>query len=65
MRIRRAGFLFVLVLISAEARAQGVQTGTIRGTVRDEQALAIRGVGVTATSPALPGARSTVTDARG
>ena len=45
--------------------AQGVQTGTIRGTVQDQQGLAVPGVTVTATSPALQGRAPTVTDAEG
>ena len=45
--------------------AQGVQTGTIRGMVKDQQDLAVPGVTVTATSPALQGPRSTATDAEG
>jgi len=45
--------------------AQGVQTGTLRGLVRDPQDLAIPGVTVTVTSPALQGPRSTVTDKEG
>jgi outer membrane receptor protein involved in Fe transport len=45
--------------------AQGVQTGTIRGTVTDQQDLAVPGVAVTASSPALQGPRSTTTDAEG
>ena len=45
--------------------AQGVQTGTIRGMVKDQQDLAVPGVTVTATSPALQGPRSTVTDKEG
>jgi outer membrane receptor protein involved in Fe transport len=45
--------------------AQGVQTGTIRGTVQDQQGLAVPGVTVTATSAALQGPRATVTDAEG
>src|SRR2546428_8854934 len=45
--------------------AQGVQTGTIRGLVKDQQDLAVPGVTVTVTSPALQGPRSTVTDKEG
>jgi carboxypeptidase family protein/TonB-dependent receptor-like protein len=45
--------------------AQGVQTGTIRGIVNDQQELAIPGVTVTVTSPALQGPRSTVSDLEG
>jgi outer membrane receptor protein involved in Fe transport len=56
--------LFTLVGVVA-ASAQGVQTGTIRGTVQDQQGLAVPGVTVTATSPALQGPRATVTDGEG
>ena len=45
--------------------AQGVQTGTIRGVVKDQQGLPTPGVTVTATSPALQGPRSVVTDEQG
>jgi hypothetical protein len=45
--------------------AQGVQTGTIRGVVHDEQGLAVPGVTVTVTSPALQGPRTAVTDSTG
>src|SRR5262249_35344303 len=51
--------------ISASLYAQGVQTGTIRGVVRDPQGLVIPGVTVTATSPALQGPRVEVTDTAG
>lgn len=53
------------VLVAAVSHAQGVQTGTIRGLVKDQQGLAVPGVTVTATSPALQGARSAITDAQG
>jgi hypothetical protein len=56
----------VLVLgTGANSAAQGVQTGTIRGTVKDPQDLPVPGVTVTVTSPALQGPRTTVTDAQG
>jgi Carboxypeptidase regulatory-like domain len=45
--------------------AQGVQSGTIRGVVRDEQNLAVPGATVTAASPAMQGPRSVITDAEG
>ena len=45
--------------------AQGVQTGTIRGVVQDEQGLAIPGVTVTATAPTLQGPRLATTDTAG
>jgi hypothetical protein len=65
MPMRRAGFLFVLLLVSAEALGQGVQTGTLRGIVRDQQGLAVPGVTVIATSTALQGRRTTVTSPLG
>jgi hypothetical protein len=63
-----------LILISAgwlifgpagSGLAQGLQTGTIRGMVMDPQDLAVPSVTVTATSPALQGPRTTVTDKTG
>jgi hypothetical protein len=43
-----------------DSSAQGVQTGSIRGTVSDQQNLPVPGVTVTIQSPALQGVRSTV-----
>ena len=43
-----ASFVFAW---SGSLFAQGVQTGTIRGTVTDQQNLAVPGVTVTVTSP--------------
>ena len=57
--------VWLLFGFAASSFAQGVQTGTIRGTVRDEQGLAVPGVTVTVTSPALQGPRSTTTDSQG
>src|ERR1700730_8135330 len=65
MRMRNIGFLFAFLLMSAGLFAQGLQTGTIRGLVKDQQDLAVPGVTVTVTSPALQGPRSTVTDKDG
>ncbi len=45
--------------------AQGLQTGTLRGTVRDQEGLVLPGVVVTAQSTALQGTRDAVTDANG
>jgi hypothetical protein len=45
---------------TADGFAQGVQTGSIRGTVTDQQNLAVPGVTVTIQSPALQGVRTTV-----
>src|SRR5580765_8100588 len=53
------------VVVATVGYAQGVQTGTIRGMVKDSQDLAVPGVTVTATSPVLQGPRSTVTDTQG
>src|SRR4030088_224932 len=56
----------VLVLgIAATSFAQGVQTGTIRGAVKDQQDLPVPGVHVTVTSSALQGPRRVETDAQG
>src|SRR5262249_4984706 len=57
--------LFVLLAAAPAARAQGVQTGTITGTVQSADGLSVPGVTVTATSPALQGLRNTVTDVNG
>src|SRR5262245_19840562 len=51
--------------MAAGVFAQGVQTGTIRGIVKDQQDLPIPGVTVTVTSAALQGPRSVVTDTQG
>ena len=53
-----AGLLGGLV---AEAAAQGVQYGIIRGTVTDPQGLPIPNVAVRATSPSMQGTRVTST----
>ena len=53
------------VVVATVTYAQGVQTGTIRGMAKDSQDLAVPGVTVTATSPALQGPRTTVTDSQG
>ena len=60
-------FVFVLLLCASSSTlfAQGVQTGTIRGIVHDDQGLAVPGVTVTAVSPALQTPRNVVTDAAG
>ena len=64
--IGRSTLLVVLIVgMTATAFGQGIQTGNIRGMVTDQQNLPIPGVTVTATSPALQGERTTVTDQRG
>jgi hypothetical protein len=58
--------LFVAALsLGNSLAAQGVQTGTLTGIVKDAGDLVLPGVSVTATSPVLQGERSTVTDANG
>src|SRR5215475_12577328 len=66
--MKRIGVLAAAVWLlcgPSSAFAQGVQTGTIRGVVKDAQDLPVPGVTVTATSPALQGARTATTDAQG
>jgi hypothetical protein len=69
VRKRSALLLALSFLVSvfgaSGAAAQGVQTGIISGVVKDPQELPLPGATVTATSPALQGAREAVTDAIG
>jgi hypothetical protein len=67
MRLIRSWLIVGLaVLASANvSSAQGVQTGTITGTVQSADGLSLPGVTVTATSPALQGQRTAVTDLNG
>src|SRR5687767_736395 len=66
------GLSFVLALalafgvaLAPAAEAQGLQTGILSGVVQDPDGLPVPGATVTASSPALQGERSTVTDAIG
>ncbi len=59
-RVLAAGLLF-----AAQLGAQGNPTGTLSGTVADSGGLVLPGVTVTATSPALQGARTATTSANG
>ena len=54
-------WLIVFGTLATLASAQGVQTGTLRGIVVDQQSLAMSGVLVTISSPALQGDRVTRT----
>src|SRR5262245_46735899 len=66
MRFARPFALAALLATwAATLAAQGVQTGTIRGVVHDEQGLAVPGVTVSVASPALQTPRANVTDASG
>src|SRR5215471_10662524 len=64
-RFRTVFIALICLLASAAVFAQGVQTGTVRGVVKDDQGLAMPGVTVTVTSPALQGPRTAVTDSTG
>ena len=56
----------ILSLVPAPgADGQGRQTGTLRGAVVDAQGLVLPGVAVTASSPALQGVRTVVSDVNG
>jgi hypothetical protein len=65
IRAVAATSLWLLLGLVTAVHAQGVQTGIVRGTVRDSQGLAVPGVTVTVTSPALQGERTAVTDEEG
>jgi hypothetical protein len=61
-------FTSALIFVAAavlNASAQGVQTGTVRGIVKDPDGLPTPGVSVTATSSALQGTAEAVTDSEG
>ncbi len=53
------------VVAAAPAMSQGVQTGTVSGTVRSSDNMTLPGVTVTVTSPALQGEREAVSDTNG
>jgi outer membrane receptor protein involved in Fe transport len=57
--------LMVLALAPAVAGAQGVQTGTLTGTVKSIDGVAIAEAAVVVTSQALQGERTAVTDVNG
>ena len=55
----------VALLLTSHALAQGLQTGTIRGAVTDQQKQPVPGATVTVSSPALQQARTVTTDLQG
>lgn len=68
MVMRRAligAALAVSLLTGSGVSAQGLQTATMTGVVRDQAGLVVPGVAISVTSPALQGAREAVTDANG
>jgi len=52
-------------LVPCILAAQGVQTGTLQGTVKDANGAVLPGVTVSVTSPGLQGTRTTVSDVNG
>src|SRR6185503_18122274 len=60
-----AGLALALLASSSLVSAQGVQTGIVTGLVVSSDNLPLPGVTVTASSPALQGKRSAVTDVNG
>src|SRR5918996_6461781 len=55
----------VAPLVPASAAAQGVQTGTLTGTVKSIDGVSIADAAVVVTSPALQGERTAITDVNG
>ena len=65
-RLQLFGLAIALVLsLTAEVLAQGVQTGTLTGTAKDSGGLVLPGVTVTVQSPARQGTQTAVTDGNG
>jgi len=67
---KRRSFVLAIViaigsLVPATLAAQGVQTGTLQGTVKDSSDAVLPGVTVIVTSPVLQGTRETVSDGNG
>jgi hypothetical protein len=65
MKRRLLSVLMVLTLVPAAAIGQGVQTGTLTGTVKSVDGMTIADAAVVATSTALQGERTAVTDVNG
>ncbi len=65
MRRTFVNFLMVFAFVPFAAAAQGVQTGTVTGTVTSTDGVAIADAAVVVTSPALQGERTAVTDVNG
>ena len=61
-----AGMILACILsFGTQVRAQGQQTGTLRGALQDSTNAVLPGVTLTLTSDALQGSRTTVTDLNG
>jgi outer membrane receptor protein involved in Fe transport len=57
--------LVLPLLVANHVWAQGIPTGTLTGRVGDESGVGLPGVTITATSPALQGSRTAVTNVNG
>ena len=57
--------VLALLVYASPAHAQGIQTGTITGTVKSADGLSLPGATVTASSPVLQGQRTGTTDVNG
>jgi hypothetical protein len=60
-----SAFVIAATLLPARASAQGVQTGTLTGTVKTFDSAPISDAAVVVTSPALQGERAATTDVNG
>ena len=65
MRRTLFALFMMLALVPAAGLAQGVQTGTLTGTVRSTDGVSISDAAVIVTSPALQGERAVATDVNG
>ena len=64
--LRQAALALALpVMFAATATAQGMQTGELIGTVKSSDGLTLPGTTITATSPALQGVQTVVSDENG
>ena len=64
-RLTACVFALGVIAVGSSGHAQGVQTGTVTGTVVSADDLTLPGVTVTVASPSLQGTRSGVTDVNG
>ena len=65
MKFRFLAALVVLGLLTSPAFPQGTQTGAVTGTVRSADGQTLPGVSISVKSPALIGARTSVSDSNG
>jgi outer membrane receptor protein involved in Fe transport len=67
MRNKKAWLVLLVLplLMAGHVWAQGIPTGTLNGNVSDEAGVGLPGVTITASSPALQGSRTAVTNVNG